>query len=165
MTIIDRTLRAPLAQPGARHAAADRRESAPALFRLLSDSALNRAALTGCALPIALAAAHAPAHPITFANAAFESFFGYLPGAAQGEPLDAVVTLSHEAAHLMSGGASGRAPATARRRDGTPLEVELAIGPLHAADGRLTHWVLAFSDRSEIQALRAELGKLRAVAG
>ena len=31
-----------------------RREAAPALFRLLADSALSRAALSACGLPLAL---------------------------------------------------------------------------------------------------------------
>ena len=148
----------------ARPAGAGRLEQAPALFRLLSDSALSRAALSACGLPIALAEALSSEHALTYANAAFESFFGYRPGEAQGARLEALVTLSDEAAGQLPEDAPARVTATAHRKDGTPVEVELAIGPLHATDGRLTHWVLALSDRTELQALRAELGSLRARA-
>lgn len=157
-------MRAPVQRMAGGHATpagAGRLESASALFRLLSDSALSRAALSACGLPIALAEA-SPEHALTYANTAFEAFFGYRPGEAQGAPLETLVALSQEAARRLSGDAPARVPATARRKDGTTVNVEVAIGPLHGADGHLTHWVLAFSDRSELQALREELGMLRA---
>jgi hypothetical protein len=35
---------------------------------------------------------------------------------------------------------------------------------VHGVEGRLTHWVLAFADRSEMERMREELRMLRAVA-
>ena len=52
----------------------------------------------------------------------------------------------------------------ARRKDGSAAEVELSIGMVHGADGRLTHWVLAFADRGEIARMQEELKVLRAIA-
>jgi PAS domain S-box-containing protein len=169
MTILDRALRGPTPRATPNHAARaaaspGRLESAPALFRLLSDSALSRAALSACGMPIALAEAVSPGHPLTFANPAFEEFFGYRAGEARGESLEALVTLARDGASDWTGDAPARVQLKAHRRDGTPVDVELAIGPLYSVDGRLTHWVLAFSDCTELQALRAELGSLRASA-
>ena len=48
---------------------------APALYRLLSDSALSRAALGACGVPIAMLDATAAERPVTHVNAAFETFF------------------------------------------------------------------------------------------
>jgi hypothetical protein len=42
--------------------------------------------------------------------------------------------------------------------------VELALGAVRSVDGKLTHWVLSFSDCSELERLRGELDKLRALA-
>ena len=42
--------------------------AAPALARLLSDSALSRAALAACGFPLALADATAKGRPLTYVN-------------------------------------------------------------------------------------------------
>jgi sensor histidine kinase regulating citrate/malate metabolism len=42
--------------------------------------------------------------------------------------------------------------------------VEIALGAVHSADGQLTHWVVAFSDRSEVEKLRSELEGLKSLA-
>ena len=47
-------------------------QPAPALAKLLSDSALSRAALAVCGFPVALADASAKGRPITYVNSAFE---------------------------------------------------------------------------------------------
>jgi len=60
--------------------------------------------------------------------------------------------------------APARVQMRARRKDGSAADVELSIGMVHGADGRLTHWVLAFADRSELEHLREELRVLRAIA-
>lgn len=70
---------------------AKRIEAAPALFRLLSDSALSRAALGACGFPLAIVDASAPTRPVSHANAAFEGFFGYKPGESLGRPLAALL--------------------------------------------------------------------------
>src|SRR5687767_15586246 len=62
-------------------------ENAPALSRLLSDSALSRAALGACGFPLAMLDAKAAARPVTYVNAAFEGFFGYRASEALGRPL------------------------------------------------------------------------------
>jgi hypothetical protein len=49
-------------------------------------------------------------------------------------------------------------------RDGALRHAELTLAPLRSADGQITHWVLAFSDRSELERLRAELESLRTLA-
>ena len=69
-----------------------RTEPAPALFRLLSDSALSRAALGACGIPLAILDAAAPARSVTYVNPAFEGFFGFHPGEALGRPLAAPCT-------------------------------------------------------------------------
>ena len=49
-------------------------------------------------------------------------------------------------------------------KDGSVRHVDLSLTPLRSSDGRITHWVLAFSDRSELERLRAELDSLRTLA-
>ena len=52
----------------------------------------------------------------------------------------------------------------ARRKDGSSADVELSIGMVHAVEGLLSHWVLAFADRGEIARMHEELRVLRAIA-
>ena len=40
----------------------------------------------------------------------------------------------------------------------------MSLGALRSVDGKLTHWVLSFSDCSELERLRRELEKVRALA-
>ena len=54
----------------------DKPEAAPALYRLLTDSALSRAALGACGIPLAILDARIPARSVTYVNPAFETFFG-----------------------------------------------------------------------------------------
>lgn len=141
-----------------------RKEAAPALFQLLSDSALCRAALAACGFPVALVDATVGGRPITYVNPAFEELFGFRGDEALGRP---VITLlfphDQEAARLFEV-APVRTPMRARRRDATTVHVELSAGMVHAADGRLTHWVLAFAEREELERLRAELRLLKSLA-
>jgi hypothetical protein len=48
----------------------------------------------------------------------------------------------------------------AQRKDSSLAQVEVAVGAVRGSDGRVTHWVLAFSDRSELEELRAKLSRL-----
>ena len=137
-------------------------QAAPALFRLLSDSAVMRAALAACGAPLALADALAPGHPLTYANPAFDALFGYRRDEAIGQPLEALIPDEDDLRRVLAQ-APARGLSAARRGDGTLLHVEFTVGPVRSGD-RLTHWVLAFSDCSELQSLRAELGALRAEA-
>ncbi len=138
--------------------------AAPALARLLSDSALSRAALAACGFPVALSDAVAKGRPLTYANPAFETFFGYRTGEVLGRPAITLLFPEDEAASSMFNEAPARVHMCARRKDGSAVEVELSIGMVHSVDGRLTHWVLAFADRGEIERMREELRVLRAIA-
>jgi len=141
-----------------------RDDAAPALYRLLSDSALSRAALGACGFPVVLADAGAKGHPITFANQAFEAFFGYRADEVLGRPAITLLFPEDESAASMFEKAPARVEMRIRRRDGSTAHVELTIGMVHGASGRLSHWVLAFADRSELERLREELRVLRAIA-
>lgn len=139
-------------------------QPAPALARLLSDSALSRAALAACGFPVALADATTKGRPLTYANPAFESFFGYRAGEVVGRPAITLLFPEDEAAASMFNEAPVRLQMRARRKDGSSAEVDLSIGMVHGVDGKLTHWVLAFADRSEIERMREELRVLRSIA-
>ena len=136
------------------------REAAPALRRLLGDAAMARAALNACPFPIAVLDAGAPARPVTYVNAAFEAFFGCSAAEALGRPLGAVVFRGDDALiHRMLAESAVRRSVNAWSKDGTLRPVELALGAIRNTDGRVTHWVASFSDRSEIERLRAESGR------
>ena len=141
-----------------------RPDAAPALFRLLSDSALSRAAFGACGIPLALLDANAKGRPSTSVNAAFEAFFGHRQGELAGRPLAALFRGDEALAERVLSDAERRWELDVRSKDGTLRHVELAFGGLRAADGRLTHWVLAFSDRAEVHRLRAEVEQLKALA-
>jgi PAS domain S-box-containing protein len=137
---------------------------APALARLLSDSALSRAALAACGFPVALSDATAKARPLTYVNSAFESFFGYRADEVIGRPLITLLFPEDEGAASLFNEAPVRLQMRARRKSGVAAEVDLSISMVHSVDGRLTHWVLAFADRSEIERMREELRVLRSIA-
>lgn len=137
---------------------------APALARFLSDSALSRAALAACGFPVALADAAAKGRPLTYVNPAFEAFFGYRADEALGRPVITLLFPEADGAASMFNEAPARLQTRARRKDGVQVDVELSIGMVHGVDGLLTHWVLAFADRSEMERMREELRVLRAIA-
>ncbi len=136
----------------------------PALARLLSDSALSRAALAACGFPIVLVDASAKGRPLTYVNPAFEAFFGYRADEALGRPVITLLFPEDETAASMFNDAPARLLMRGRRKDGAAADVELSIGMVHGVDGRLTHWVLAFADRGEIARMQEELRVLRAIA-
>ena len=136
----------------------------PALARLLSDSALSRAALAACGFPVALADASAKGRPLTYVNPAFEAFFGYRADDVLGRPVITLLFPEADGAASMFNEAPSRVQTRARRKNGTGAEVELSIGMVHGVDGLLTHWVLAFADRGEIARMQEELRILRAIS-
>ena len=140
------------------------RHQAPALARLLADSALSRAALAACGFPVALSDAAAKGLPLTYVNPAFESFFGYRAEEVIGRPVITLLFPEDEGAAIMFKDAPARLRMHARRKSGAAAEVDLSIGMVHGIDGRLTHWVLAFADRSEIARMHEELRVLRSIA-
>jgi len=141
------------------------RENTPALARLLGDAAAARAALGACGFPIAILDAGAPARPVSYVNAAFEAYFGCRADEARGRALGALILRGDEAlVHRMLAESTPRRALKAWSKDGSVRHVDLSLTPLRADDGRITHWVLAFSDRSELERLRAELDSLRTLA-
>jgi len=141
-----------------------RLDAAPALFRLLADSALSRAAFGACGVPLALLDANSKGRPFTFVNAAFEAFFGHRQHELLGKSIAVLFHGDEALSQRLLADPQGRWELDAWSKDGTLRHVELALGGLRAADGRLTHWVLAFSDRAEIHRLRAEVEQLKALA-
>jgi PAS domain S-box-containing protein len=140
-------------------------EAAPALYRLLTDSALSRAALGACGFPLAMLDAKAAARSITYVNAAFEGFFGYRTAEALGRPLAALLFHGDEPlVHRLLAESNSRWKLRAWGKDGAVRHIEIALGAVHGADGQLTHWVVAFSDRSEVEKLRSELEALKSLA-
>jgi PAS domain S-box-containing protein len=138
---------------------------APALFRLLEDSALSRAALGCCGIPVALLDANAKGCPFTYVNSAFELFFGYGEIDTIGRSLASVLFRRDEAlVQRLLSESSPRWELTAWAKDGEARHVEAALGSIRSADGRLTHRVLAFSDRGEVERLRSEVETLRGLA-
>ncbi|HEX5508483.1 MAG TPA: PAS domain-containing protein [Pseudolabrys sp.] len=140
--------------------------TAPALFRLLSDSALSRAALGACPIPLAIIDAKAKAHPVTYANAAFQAHFGYGEAELIGRSLAALVFRGDESlvARLLAE-FSSRWEVSAWTKDGELRHVELALRGVRDAEGEISHWVAAASDRDEVERLRAEVKSLRELAG
>ncbi len=142
-----------------------RTQAAPALFRLLSESALSRAALDACGFPVAVLDARLPSCPLTYVNAAFVSYFGWTEADAVSRPPAKLLLRGDEAALqrlLAEPGKRWRLDTSGK--DGETRHVELVLGALRGVEGNLTHWVLSFSDCSELERLRRELEKLRALA-
>jgi PAS domain S-box-containing protein len=139
--------------------------TAPALFRLLEDSALSRAALGCCGIPLAMLDANAKSRPLTYVNSAFEAFFGYREGDALGRSLAAVLLRSDEPLlQRLLAESPKRCEVTAWGKDGKPRQVEIALAGLRDTSGKLTHWVIAFSDLAELERLRSEVESLKALA-
>jgi PAS domain S-box-containing protein len=141
-----------------------RRDTAPALFRLLAESALSRDALGACATPIALLQANAKGQAFSFVNASFESFFGHRQNDLLGRS-PAVLFAGDEAlTQRLFSDPQRRWELSAWSKDGGVRHVEVTLGAVRSSEGKLTHWVLAFSDRGEVARLRAELEQLKAAA-
>jgi PAS domain S-box-containing protein len=129
-------------------------EPAPALHRLLADGALAHAALRTCGFPIAIVDAIAAGRPVVYANPAFEKFFALRPGDAAGRPLAALILGGDEATlyRLLAQSPSHR-ELQVRSRDGRAYNVEMTLGAVRSAEGRLTHWVAGFADLERLKAL------------
>ena len=137
----------------------------PALHRLLSDSALARAGLGGGGSPPPWLAARARPRPVTYVNAAFEAFFGYSAEEALGQQLAALLFRADEPlVHRLLAESRSRSKLRAWSKSGATRHVEISLGAVHSAEGELTHWVVGFSDRSEVENLRSELRALQALA-
>jgi PAS domain S-box-containing protein len=142
-----------------------RAQAAPALFRLLSESAVWRGALEGCAFPVALLAATQPACTLAYVNAAFVRYFGWSEADALGSSPARLLFRGDEAAlQKLLADPGTRWQLSTPGKDGEERHVELVLGAVRSVEGKLTHWVLSFQDCSELERLRGDLEKLRALA-
>jgi PAS domain S-box-containing protein len=133
---------------------ATRPEVAPALFRLLAEATLSRAALDACGVPVALADAGGSGS-LSYVNQAFEVFFGYRAAEALGRPAEALLGMEPQSAGRLFGEPATPVALRAQRKDGAPVDVEVSVGAVRGSDGRITHWVLSFTGRGELEQLRA----------
>ncbi len=126
---------------------------------------MARSALGACGFPIAILDGSATDRPVVYVNAAFESFFGLRAADALGRGLGSLILRGDEAqVHRMLAEQTPRRVLKAWSKDGGVRPVELTINALRGTEGAITHWVLAFSDRTELERLRAELDSLRPLA-
>ena len=111
-----------------------RPEAAPALYRLLTDSALSRAALGACGVPLAILDARIPARSLTYVNPAFESFFGYRAGDSLGHPLAKLLFRNDEPlVHRLLAEPASRWKLRAWGKDGALRHVDVSLGAVHSA--------------------------------
>src|SRR5690349_9068335 len=95
-------------------------EGTPALARLLSESALYRAALGACGFPVAILDAADPARPVGYVNAAFEEFFDYEEAQVLGRSLAQLVLRGDEPlAHRLLAGSRAHWQINVFTREGT----------------------------------------------
>jgi hypothetical protein len=80
-------------------------------------------------------------------------------------PLAALVFRGDEPlVHRMLAEPNSRWKLRAWGKDGALRYVEVSLGAVRNGEDELTHWVLAFSDRAEVEQLRSELEGLRSLA-
>jgi len=102
---------------------------------------------------------------VSYVNEAFEAYFGCRADDAYGRALGSLILRGDEAlVHRMLAESHPRRALKAWSKDGSVRHVDLSLTPLRASEGRIAYWVLAFSDRSELERLRAELESLRTLA-
>ena len=124
------------------------------LEKLLADSALARAALRTCGLPLAIIDAATPGRPVVYANPAFEKFFGLRAGEALGLPLALLIFRGDEAMlYRLLAQAPAYRELQAWSKDGSARNVEMTLGAVRDPEGRLTHWVAGFADLERLKAL------------
>jgi len=139
-----------------------RRGGAPSLSRLLAEAAMARAALGACPSPIAILDAASPSRPVAYVNDAFQELFGIRGDEAVGKALGALIFRGDEALlHRMLAESAFSRPVRAWSRDGTPRPVQISLGALRDREGRVTHWVAGFADRSEAEKLQSELESIQ----
>ena len=120
------------------------------LEKLLADSALARAALRTCGFPLAIIDAAAADRTVVYANPAFEKFFGL----AADKPFALLVFHGDEALlHRLLAQAPARRDLQVWGKDGRTYNVELTLGAVRDAEGRLTHWTVGFADLERLNAL------------
>ena len=124
------------------------------LEKLLADSALARAALRTCGFPLAILDATASGRPVVYANPAFERFFGLRAGEAADRPFASLVFRGDEAVlYRLLAQAPSHRELQVWGKDGRTYNVELTLGAVRDAEGRLTHWTVGFADLERLKAL------------
>ncbi|MNC87891.1 PAS fold protein [compost metagenome] len=113
---------------------------------------------------MALADAADASRPLSYVNQAFETYFGYRAAEALGRPAAGLVFAEPAAAERLFHEPAAQLQLRALRKDGSAAHVEVSVGVVRATDGRVTHWVLAFADRGELEQLRERLNALGASA-
>jgi hypothetical protein len=132
----------------------NRATPAPALFQLLTDSALSRAALGACGFAIGLLDARRPGMPLTFANSALEELAGVRADQLLGRPAgstlfapDAAEVLDALALDVQTRGVPAHARVRLRdeRMHGpdTAGEAEVALNAVRDVRGAISCWVLS----------------------
>ena len=133
------------------------RDAAPALFRLLSDSALYRAAFAACRVPQAIVEASASGRTLVSINPAFERRFGLTEVEVRGRTFaSALCRGDRDAEAALFNAPVARARIKVWCKDGTPIELDASVGAVRDAAGRQTHWVVAFAEEAPAERLRAE---------
>lgn len=122
--------------------------AAPALFRLLSDSALNRAALDVCGAAIAIVDAVDLSHPLVYVNPAFATLARREQADCVGRSMLSLLVADATgiADWLPAGGLRSRIEFDLRGGDGCAVRVEGVAGDVRGTRGQRTHWVLTFND-------------------
>lgn len=124
------------------------------LEKLLADSALARAALRTCGIPLAIVDAATPGRPVVYANPAFERFFGLHAGEAVGHALASLIFRGDEAMlYRLLAQAPSHREQQVWSKDGRMSNVELTLGAIRDEEGRLNYWVVSFADLERLKAL------------
>lgn len=133
------------AVPGTASARAAREQAAPALFRLLSESALYRSLFSACGVALGIVEARSPRPVFIQVNRAFERSFACQQSEACRNPV-ATLLLNGDIAleRRLFGETAARAQIRATQRDGSAVPIDMTIDPLRDCDGRVTHWAVAF---------------------
>lgn len=142
-----------------------RREVAPALFRLLSECTLARAALECCGVAVLVVDAAARRPLVSHANRAFEALFGYAADEAIGRDVGTLLFRGDTTLTARLAASAQPWEMSAWAKDGSERPVRVSVSAVRNAEGALTHWIFVFADRSELESLRAELESLKAAAG
>jgi PAS domain S-box-containing protein len=123
-----------------------RDQAAPALFSLLAESALYRAAYAACGVAMGIVDARLERPQFISVNREFERLLGFHGSDACRYPVVALLLDGNNAlAATVFRSEPTREEVEVRRRDGSRLTVALACTPLHDAAGSHTHWAVALS--------------------
>lgn len=129
--------------------------AAPALFRLLSESALYRAAFSACGVALGIVDARLPRPQLVQVNQAFERFFG-LHGSDACRHSVAALLLNGDVAleRRLFVDVPTREWVMIQPLEGDCVAVEITIDPLRDSAGQLTHWAVSFAASRERTRLR-----------